>query len=73
MVSVYAEVEADSVSVFVRDRGRGFDPERVAADRRGISESIHGRIERHGGMSNVRSSPGQGTEVSLRVPTKAQP
>jgi signal transduction histidine kinase len=72
MVSVYAEVEGDAVSVFVRDRGRGFDPEAVAADRRGISESIHGRIERHGGTSTVRSSPDQGTEVSLRVPRKAQ-
>ena len=73
MVSVYAEVEGDAVSVFVRDRGRGFDPGTVATDRRGISDSIHGRIERHGGASNVRSSPGQGTEVSLKVPTKAQP
>jgi signal transduction histidine kinase len=73
VVAVYAEVETDAVSVFVRDRGRGFDPAAVAPDRRGISESVHARIERHGGISLVRSSPGQGTEVELKMPRRPQP
>jgi signal transduction histidine kinase len=66
--SVYAEVGADSAAVFVRDRGAGFDPATVPADRRGISESIVGRMRRHGGSAEIRSVPGTGTEVILRVP-----
>jgi signal transduction histidine kinase len=68
VVSIYAEVEADAVSVFVRDRGRGFDPGKVAPDRKGISESVHARMRRHGGTSSVRSGPGEGTEVALTMP-----
>ena len=66
-VSIYAEVEPAALSVFVRDRGRGFDPAAVAPDRKGISESIHARVRRCGGTSSVRSSPGQGTEVALKM------
>jgi signal transduction histidine kinase/phage shock protein PspC (stress-responsive transcriptional regulator) len=72
-VSLYAEVEADEVSVFVKDRGRGFDPETVAADRQGVRGSIVGRIERHGGRVRVVSSPGAGTEVEIHLPTAALP
>ena len=71
VVSVYAEVEPEAVSVFVRDRGRGFDPSRVAPDRKGLSESVHARMHRNGGTSSVRSAPGAGTEVALRVPRRA--
>ena len=67
VVSIYAEVEPAALSVFVRDRGRGFDPAAVAPDRKGISESIHARVRRGGGTSSVRSSPGQGTEVALKM------
>ena len=38
VVSLYAEVEPNLVSLFVRDRGRGFDSSTVPADRRGLSE-----------------------------------
>jgi signal transduction histidine kinase len=51
--------------VFVRDRGPGFDPEAVPADRRGVRESIVGRMERHGGRATITSAPGAGTEVEL--------
>jgi signal transduction histidine kinase len=67
-VSVYVEVEADAVHAFVRDRGVGFDPATVPADRRGIRGSISGRLERHGGYGRVTSGPGEGTEVELCVP-----
>ena len=66
-VSVYVEVGRAQVTVFVRDRGRGFDPNAVPADRHGISESIEGRMRRHGGEGIVRTS-GVGTEVELRMP-----
>jgi len=64
-VALYAEVTADRVEVFVRDRGCGFDPAAVPADRFGVAQSIVGRMERHGGTAVVRSRPGGGTEVHL--------
>lgn len=67
-VSIFAEVEDGRVSLFVHDRGKGFDPAVVAEDRRGLSESIHGRMARAGGSASVRSAPGEGTEVELSVP-----
>ena len=70
-ISVYAEVEDGTASVFVRDRGVGFDVAAVGTDRRGLAESIRGRMERHGGTASVRSQPGDGTEVELTVPVAA--
>jgi signal transduction histidine kinase len=67
-ISVYAEVEPTSVSVFVRDRGVGFDPAAVTPDRRGIADSINSRLRRAGGSATITSSPGNGTEVELTMP-----
>jgi signal transduction histidine kinase len=69
-VSVYVEVEDAAISAYVRDHGTGFDPAAVAADRRGIADSIVGRMERHGGMAEITSRPGGGTEVAMRLPRK---
>jgi signal transduction histidine kinase len=66
-VDVYAEITADAVDVFVRDRGRGFDPAAVPADRYGVRHSIVDRMDRHGGSAEVRSAPGDGTEVRLHL------
>jgi signal transduction histidine kinase/phage shock protein PspC (stress-responsive transcriptional regulator) len=66
-ISVYAELERPLASVFVRDRGRGFDPGAVAVDRRGVAESIRGRMERYGGNAEVKTSPGGGTEWTLTM------
>jgi signal transduction histidine kinase len=71
VVSLFAEVEPGEVSLFVRDRGRGFDTDAVPEDRKGLAESVHGRMTRHGGSASVRSTPGQGTEVSLTMPRAA--
>jgi phage shock protein PspC (stress-responsive transcriptional regulator) len=65
---LYTEVTARQVSVFVRDRGSGFDPAAVAADRRGLRDSVTGRLTRAGGTATVRSAPGEGTEVELLLP-----
>jgi len=70
VVSLFAEVEADGVSLFVRDRGRGFEPADVASDRRGIAQSINGRMQRAGGRAVIRSAAGQGSEVELRMPRR---
>lgn len=67
-ISVYAEVENGQVTVFVKDRGPGFDPDGVPTDRMGIRESIIGRMQRHGGRAEVHSVLGDGTEVRLAMP-----
>jgi signal transduction histidine kinase len=71
VVALFAEVEQGAVSLFVRDRGKGFDPEDVPADRKGVAESIRARMARRGGQATVRSTPGEGTEVALRMPRAA--
>jgi signal transduction histidine kinase len=71
VVSVFAEVEPSEVSIYVRDRGKGFDPGAVPKDRKGLAESIHGRMARRGGSATVRSVPGEGTEVTLKMPRMA--
>ena len=71
VVSIFAEVEAAGVTLFVRDRGRGFDPAAVQADRKGLAESIRARMARRGGTAAVRTAPGEGTEVSLTMPRAA--
>ncbi len=67
-ISVYVEVTDDTASVFVRDRGAGFDRSAVPADRQGLAESIEGRMRRAGGEATVTTAPGEGTEVELRLP-----
>lgn len=67
-VDVYAEATPSRVEVFVRDRGTGFDPDGVAEDRHGLRDSILDRMHRHGGEAEVKSRPGEGTEVRLTLP-----
>ena len=69
-VSVYLEVADGGAEVYVKDRGPGFDPQTVPADRMGVRESIVGRMNRHGGTA-VISSSADGTEVRLRLPSDA--
>lgn len=73
VISVFAEVEPDKVNVTVRDRGKGFDPAAVPGDRKGVAESIHGRMARHGGEATVQSAPGEGTKVTLAMPRPVGP
>ena len=67
-INVFVDVSSEEIAIFVRDRGAGFDPAGVPEDRRGIRESIKGRLERAGGSALVTSAPGNGTEVELRLP-----
>ncbi len=67
-VSLFVEVETNQALVYVRDRGRGFDPADVAEDRVGVRESIRGRLTRAGGTTVITAAPGEGTEVEMRLP-----
>jgi len=70
-ISLYAEVEPGQLTVFVRDRGPGFDLDDVPEDRMGVRQSIIGRMARHGGVATVRTSD-DGTEVQLEMPRHAR-
>jgi signal transduction histidine kinase/phage shock protein PspC (stress-responsive transcriptional regulator) len=72
-IDLYAEVEPGSVEVFVRDRGVGFDPISIPSDRRGVRDSIVGRMERHQGRAAVHSRVGEGTEVELVMQRESAP
>jgi signal transduction histidine kinase len=67
---MFAEITPTSTQVFVRDRGPGFDLEKVPEDRRGVRDSIVGRMDRNGGRAELRSEPGGGTEVELIMETR---
>lgn len=66
-MDIYAELLGGELSIFIRDRGVGFDVDAVAPDRHGICDSIVSRMERVGGSAKISSTPGQGTEVELTV------
>ena len=70
-VSIYVEADSDGITAYVRDQGAGFDVNAVPADRRGIAQSVIGRMRRHGGSATITSQPGQGTEVQLQLPRAA--
>ena len=67
-LSIFAEVEPAIVSLFVRDRGKGFDVDAIPHDRQGIALSIRQRMIQHGGTSTVKSTRDVGTEVQLSLP-----
>ena len=67
-VSIFTEVEPNSISIFVRDRGVGFDLDAIPADRQGIAMSIRQRMSQLGGEAFVTTAVGDGTEVQLVMP-----
>jgi signal transduction histidine kinase/phage shock protein PspC (stress-responsive transcriptional regulator) len=71
-IALYARVTDTACELFVRDRGVGFELGEVPADRHGIRESIVARVTRAQGGAEVRTSPGAGTEVRLRLPRVAR-
>jgi signal transduction histidine kinase len=67
-VSIFSEVEPTSISLYVRDRGVGFDLDAIPADRQGIALSIRQRMSQFGGEATINTSEGSGTEVQLVMP-----
>ncbi len=72
-IDVYAEITAGAVDVFVRDRGVGFAPDATPEDRLGVRRSIIDRMQRHSGRAEIRSAPGEGTEVRLHLDRDGRP
>ena len=69
-IDVYGESTGGALTVYVRDRGYGFDLESVPPDRRGVRNSIIERLAGLGGDATVKSSAGTGTEWTMTVPAE---
>ena len=73
---VLVDDEGAEVSVTVRDDGPGMPSDRLAEaaaeGRLGVAQAICGRIRDLGGLADISSTPGVGTEVKLRVPRSGQ-
>ena len=64
-IALFAKAEEDQLSVYVHDRGPGFDVAAIAPERRGVRDSIIGRMERVGGIAEIVTAAGEGCEVQL--------
>lgn len=67
-VFVFLDIGTVGAELFIRDNGPGFDPEAVPAERRGLRDAVVGRMAFAGGSATVESTPGEGTEVALKLP-----
>ena len=67
---IEARLSVDSrwATLAVRDDGRGFDPEAAPPDAHYGLRSMRERAQELGGSLEVRSAPGRGTYVEVRVP-----
>ncbi|MDO4630831.1 MAG: PspC domain-containing protein [Corynebacterium sp.] len=74
-IDVYAET-FEGLTIYVRDRGPGFELDDIPDDRHGVRDSIFGRVERAGGEVQINStlitanSEQHGTEVEIRLPAQ---
>ena len=65
-VDVSIQIENGQLNIMVRDNGKGFDPE-TPADGLGLV-GLQLRAAQAGGETRIKSSPGKGTQVSIRLP-----
>jgi signal transduction histidine kinase len=72
-LDLMASVTGATLVLVVLDQGRGFDQDRVPADRLGLRGSVSERLAAVGGGATIWTRPGQGTSVMLRVPLTGAP
>jgi signal transduction histidine kinase len=66
---VNLDVDGNRIRLVVRDWGRGFEPSDVPAHRFGL-EGIRKRAELAGGRAEIHSAPGEGTTVTVELPSR---
>jgi len=64
-IELFSDTSDDSVIVYVRDRGIGFDLDRLSPHR-GIGRCVE-RITATGGKLSIRTTVGEGTECKIEV------
>jgi len=64
-------LEPDSVWIEIADNGRGFVPDQVADHGQGLRNIRH-RLQKVSGECEIRSQPGQGTQIQMRIPLEAK-
>jgi signal transduction histidine kinase len=64
-IELYSEIVEDTLSVYIRDRGTGFDTNRIDPSR-GIGRHF-AKVQDAGGESTLTSEPGEGTEIMLSM------
>jgi len=70
-VGVTLTLEGGEVVASVEDDGEGFDPEGLFLEGGGLGLlGMHERARIVGGYLRIRSSPGEGSQVTLRVPVQ---
>jgi two-component system nitrate/nitrite sensor histidine kinase NarX len=66
-MAVSQRIFSESVSLSIRDNGRGFDPKRVIGEHLGLGIMQERALNAQVHLS-IRSKPGHGTEIALRWP-----
>lgn len=66
-VHLSLKVDAMGARLTVDDNGVGFEPAQASATRHGLKGMKH-RVQTYAGEFTLRSSPGRGTTVSVRIP-----
>jgi signal transduction histidine kinase len=69
-VSISLAVSDGSLNLTIADDGVGFDVEKAELGRGYGLSNIKDRAERLGGILEVKSSPGKGTRLGIRLPIK---
>lgn len=69
-VDVLLDVRPKSLHLHIADDGKGFDPKSIdRANHMGIN-SMRERVASYGGKLNIKSEPGLGTNVCIKMPLK---
>jgi signal transduction histidine kinase len=66
-VDLYAEITDGWAVIHIRDRGRGFEVPHASAHQ--PVNSMRRGVDQVGGSVDIVTGPGQGTEVTIRVPS----
>ena len=69
-VNVFLDIGPTGTEMFIRDSGPGFEFASVPSERRGLRDAVIGRMSFAGGGATVESTPGEGTEVALKLPPR---
>jgi two-component system NarL family sensor kinase len=67
-VVVNLKNEVNCLELSIRDNGKGFNPEKVYPEGGNGLYNIRERVSLMKGSTSIRSTPGQGTEIDIKIP-----